>query len=65
MIGQSSEEEKCSALKSISYYEFLYFVGMFNGQQKFEELSSEDKICAEARYLNALSASIRGSVKVF
>ena len=58
---QSQSWEK---LKCLSFWEFLYEVGMFNGNKKLEEFDDQEKATAKNRYLNAISAGIQGSAAV-
>ena len=51
-------------LQDLTFWEFLYEVGMFSENKKFEKLSPEDKAEAKERYFNAISASIQGSAAV-
>ena len=51
-------------LQGLNFWEFLYEVGMFSEDKLFEQLSNVDKTKAKERYLNAISASIRGSAAV-
>ena len=52
-------------LKSLSFIEFLLEVGMFEREKKIENYSEQEKVNAYNRYLNALSASVRGTGSVF
>ena len=52
--------------KSWTFLQFLFEVGMFVKERRcLEEYSLEEKTAALERYLNALSASVRGSGSVF
>ena len=52
-------------LKSLSFIQFLYEVGMFEGNKDFDEHSEEEKQRAYDRYIHALSASVKGTGSVF
>ena len=59
------ETEEFQKLKSLSFFEFLYEVGMFEKEKKLERYSEQEKHFAYNRYLNALSASVKGTGSVF
>ena len=56
-----NELQSWKRLKDMSYWEFLYEVGMFSSSKLFNELNEDDKAEAEERYYNAISASVQGS----
>jgi hypothetical protein len=49
----------------MTFIQFLFEVGMFENDKIFENISDEDKSAAYQRYINALSASVRGTGTVF
>ena len=51
--------------KSLSFIEFLNEVGMFTSDKELQSYSTKEKNDAYKRYLNALSASVRGTGAVF
>ena len=66
--SESSEEketEEFMKLKSLSFLQFLYEVGMFKREKSIEDYSDREKKDAYDRYINALSASVRGTGSVF
>ena len=65
LIRQSNETKSFQKLKAMNFDEFLYAVGMFKGKKILCEFTAEEKLSATQRYLNALSASIKGTAKVF
>ena len=50
---------------SLDFWKFLYEVGMFEDVKEFEQYTDLEKQEARMRYLNAITASIRGSGAVF
>ena len=50
---------------NLKFLEFLYEVGMFSTDKKLEEYSNKEKKWAYERYIDALSASVRGSGSIF
>ena len=65
LIRQTKDAESFLKIKDISFNNFLYIAGMFDEYKSFDEYTVEDNLKARTRYLNALSASIIGSAKVF
>ena len=65
--NDSNEDRKrYEQFKNWSFLEFLYEVGMFEKlKDRIDSYSHEEKKIALNRYLDALSASVRGSGKVF
>ena len=61
-LDESSEFKN---LKSLTFIEFLFEVGMFEREKNIEEYSLTEKREAYNRYTNALSASVRGTGSVF
>ena len=59
------ETENFDDFCKITFLEFLFEVGMFKDEKKFESISEDEKDEAYQRYLNALSASVRGTGAVF
>ena len=51
--------------KKLSFIEFLYEVGMFQNEKPLKQCSRKEKELAYQRYIDALSASIRGSGSIF
>ena len=51
--------------QSLSFIGFLYEVGMFSNNKKLNRYSLKEKNDAYQRYINALSASVRGTGSVF
>ena len=56
--------ENWETLKRLSFWEFLYEVGMFPGDKRFRECNDQDKESAKARYLRAISAGVQGRAAV-
>ena len=63
--GYQEDSQSWNKLKSLDYWKFLYEVGMFGEEKSFEQLTESEKEKAKTRYINALTASIRGSGAVF
>ena len=61
----SQESENFKYLKTLSFAQFLYEVGMFDVDRKLEKYSIKEKVKAYERYINALSASIKGTGSIF
>ena len=51
--------------KSLTFIEFLYEVGMFATNKLLKDYTRNEKAVAYERYINALSASVRGSGSIF
>ena len=64
LLRQTNEENSCKVLKSLSFWEFLHSVGMFEKNKSYSECSSKDKEKAKTRYLNAISVSIKGKAAI-
>ena len=64
---ESSTESSPSVnyFKSLTFIEFLYEVGMFETSKPLKDYTRNEKAAAYERYINALSASIRGSGSIF
>ena len=58
------ESESCKKLKSLSFWDFLYEVGMFGKQKLSKEFTDQDKNDAKKKYLNAISASVQGTAVI-
>ena len=58
------ESESLSKLKSLSFWEFLFEVGMFGNKKSYKECNDQDKNEAKTRYLDAISASVQGTAAV-
>jgi hypothetical protein len=63
--SKHEETEEFQKLKSLSFLEFLFEVGMFVKEKKLEGYSEHEKMNAYNRYLDALSASVKGTGSVF
>ena len=63
--GHQENSENWNKLKILKYWEFLYEVGMFEDEKSLEQFTELERQKAKTRYLNALTASIRGSGAVF
>ena len=59
------ESDQFKAFKTLTFHQFLFAVGMFAPEKTFEILSKDDKLEGYRRYINALSASVRGTGSVF
>ena len=59
------ESDQFKAFKTLTFLQFLFAVGMFTPEKTFETLSKDDKLEGYRRYINALSASVRGTGSVF
>ena len=62
--GNLEEHIGWKNLQKLNFYEFLYEAGMFSGNRDLRDYSDEEKQKAKARYLNAISASVKGSAIV-
>ena len=51
-------------MKNLSFWQFLYEVGMFNGNKSLDEFTEIEKQEAKSRYLDAISASVQGTAMV-
>ena len=49
----------------MTFIQFLFEAGMFESNQEIEKLTENEKKVAYQRYINALSASVRGTGAVF
>ena len=49
----------------MTFIQFLFEVGMFESDKNLETFSAKEKHSAYQRYINALSASVRGTGTVF
>jgi hypothetical protein len=49
----------------MTFIQFLFEVGMFESDKNLETFSAKEKHSAYQRYINALSASVRGTGAVF
>ena len=58
------ESESWEKLKQLSFWEFLYEVGMFATDKLLKDCTNQEKENAKSRYLNAISASIQGRAAV-
>ena len=66
--SEDSSLEESFELKqfnNLSFIQFLHKVGMFSEDKNLETYTKEEKKFAYERYLNALSASIRGTGSIF
>jgi hypothetical protein len=64
--SESKEEsEQFKTFKKSTFFQFLFDVGMFEGGKNIENLSIKEKTDGYQRYLNALSASVRGTGAIF
>ena len=64
---ESTLESSPSAtyFKSLTFIEFLHEVGMFETNKSLKDHTRNEKAAAYQRYINALSASVRGSGSIF
>ena len=66
MIRQTNSGEECSKrFKNLTFFEFLVEAGMVEGNQDLKNVSKKEKLKAYQRYINAISASVRGTGTVF
>ena len=49
----------------LNFLQFLFEVGMFEEDKTMEDFSEAEKKSAYQRYIDALSASVRGTASVF
>ena len=61
----TDKSEQFNKFMKCSFYQFLFDVGMFEENKKIEDLSEKEKAAGYQRYLNALSASVRGTGAIF
>ena len=61
----NEESEQTKSFNKFSFIKFLYEVGMFLREKQIEDYSESEKEAAYIRYIDALSASIRGTGAVF
>ena len=59
------DSENCKWLKSLSFEEFLFEVGMFKDSKSLSSLTKEEVNEAKQRYHEAISCSIKGTGQVF
>ena len=64
---ENTQEDRSNInhFENLSFNEFLHEVGMFTADKSLQEYSEREKNDAYERYINALSASIRGTGCVF
>ena len=60
----TTESFEASNLHKMSFYEFLFEVGMFKKNKFFDRYTEDEKAEAEERYLNALTLSVQGTAMV-
>ena len=63
--GRQENSASWAKFKSLSFREFLHEVGMFETEKDPKLYTESEKQIAKARYINALTASIRGTGSVF
>ena len=61
----NEESENFKTFKNITFLQSLFDVGMFEENKTIETLSEKEKEAGYQRYLNALSASVRGTGAIF
>ena len=59
-----NQSESWNNLKDMNFWEFLYAVGMFNGQKMLDEYNEIEMQETKTRYINAISASVKGTAMV-
>ena len=59
------ESEKFQIFKQTTFLQFLFNVGMFTENKMIKDYNEGEKQAAYQRYLNALSASVRGTGAIF
>ena len=59
------ESDEFKLFKTQTFFKFLFDVGMFGEKENIENLSLVEKKTGYQRYLNALSASVRGTGAIF
>jgi hypothetical protein len=59
------ESEQFKSFKKSTFFQFLFDVGMFEGKNNIENLTIKEKANGYQRYLDALSASVRGTGAIF
>ena len=59
-----ADPEKMNKLKTLSFWDFLYEVGMFSKDKPICGFSTTEKEDAKRKYLNALSVSVSGKACV-
>ena len=63
--GYQNNSETWNNFKNLSFWEYLFELGMFEKDQDLNLYSDTEKNTARTRYINALTASIKGSGYVF
>ena len=63
--GHLEDSDSWRKLKSLDFWSFLYEVGMFLDDKKFEEYIEAERKEAKTRYFSAISVGIRGTGAVF
>jgi hypothetical protein len=61
----NEETEQSESFKKMTFLQFLFEVGMMEMDKNIEDFSENEKCAAYQRYINALSASVRGTGAVF
>ena len=56
--------ESWNNLKDMDFWEFLYEAGMFKGKKRLHEYSDLEMREAKTRYINAISAGVKGTAMV-
>jgi hypothetical protein len=59
------DSEQLRMFYELNFLQFLFEVGMFEEDKKMEDFSEAEKKSAYQRYIDALSASVRGTGSVF
>ena len=66
--SENGSFQECSNFKdltNLTFMQFLFEVGMFETDKKLKQCSKNEKAKAYERYINAISASIRGTGSIF
>ena len=61
----NEEDEQFDSFCKMTFIQYLYEVGMFENDKEIKNFSDDEKKEAYHRYINALSASVRGTGAVF
>ena len=63
--GYQQNSENWNNFNHMNFWEYLFEVGMFKKDQDLQNFTDAERNDARTRYINALSASIKGSGKIF
>ena len=63
--GHQENSPSWIKLKSLSFWQFIFEVGMFESDKKLADFTESEKKIAKERYLKALKTDLKGSGAIF